>query len=175
MQQDARDKQNPHDPSLYNPSPQAHPGLYIVALIELAKGIVTSTTALALAAFGPQPLREFIIRIGELLHFDPHQSAVSRLLSAITPETVHLAAAAIGMYALLRFALFWGLWRVKAWASWLGATAAVIYLPFCSYAVWRYPGWPTLAVLTLNIIIVWVLVSDVYQRYKATKRATSVD
>ena len=159
----------------YDSNPQAHPGLHLVALIELAKGVVTSITALALAVFGPQPLRESISRIGEWLHFDSHQSAMSRLLSAITPETVHLAAAAIGIYALLRFALFWGLWRVKAWASWLGATAAVIYLPFCSYAVWRYPGWPTLAVLTLNIIIVWVLVSDVYQRYKATKRATSVD
>jgi uncharacterized membrane protein (DUF2068 family) len=168
MQQDTRDNQN-----LYDPNPQAHPGLHIVALIELAKGVVTSTVALGLAVFGPQSLREAITQIGELLHFDPHQSAMSRLLSAITPETVHLAAAAIGIYALLRFALFWGLWRVKAWASWLGATAAVIYLPFCSYAVWRYPGWPTAAVLTLNIIIVWVLVRDLYKRHKAAKRAAN--
>ena len=157
----------------YDSNPQAHPGLHLVALIELAKGVVTSITALALAVFGPQSLRESISRIGEWLHFDSHQSAMSRLLSAITPETVHLAAAAIGIYALLRFALFWGLWRVRAWASWLGATAAVIYLPFCSYAVWRYPGWPTLAVLTLNIIIVWVLARDLYKRHKAAKRAAN--
>ena len=157
----------------YDSNPQAHPGLHLVALIELAKGVVTSITALALAVFGPQPLRESIARIGDWLHFDSHQSAMSRLLSAITPETVHLAAAAIGIYALLRFALFWGLWRVKAWASWLGATAAVIYLPFCSYALWRYQGWPTAAVLTLNIIIVWVLVRDLYKRHKAAKRAAN--
>jgi uncharacterized membrane protein (DUF2068 family) len=78
---------------------------------------------------------------------------------------VHLAAAAIAVYAMLRFVLFWGLWRVKAWASWFGAVAATAYLPFCSYGLWRYPGWPTLAVLILNIVIVWVLVHDLYRRH----------
>jgi uncharacterized membrane protein (DUF2068 family) len=67
----------------------------------------------------------------------------------------------------LRFVLFWGLWRVKAWASWLGAAAAVVYVPFCSYALWRYPGWPTAAVLVLNLVIVWVLARDLYKRHKA--------
>jgi uncharacterized membrane protein (DUF2068 family) len=148
----------------YDPRPQAHPGLHLVALFELAKGLVSSSTAIALAAFGPQPIRDLIAKIGALLHFDPQQSAMARLLASITPDTVHLAAIAIGTYATLRFVLFWGLWRVRAWASWFGAIAATIYLPFCSYALWRYPGWPTVAVLALNIIIVSILVRDLYKR-----------
>mgnify|MGYP003417332258 FL=1 len=150
----------------YNPSPRAHPGLHLIALIEFAKGFVSSCATAALLLFGPAPIREFIRRIGERLHFDPQHSAMARVLDQITPDLVHLAAAAIGVYALLRFILFWGLWRVKAWASWLGATAAVLYVPFCSYALWRYPGWPTAAVLTLNLIIVWVLTRDLYKRRK---------
>ncbi len=120
--------------------PQAHPGLHLVALFKLAKGLVSGSTAIALAALGLQPIRDLIANIGALLHFDPQQSAMVRALASITPETVHMAAMAIGVYGALRFALFWALWQVKAWASWFGAIAATIYLPFCSYAVWRSPG-----------------------------------
>jgi uncharacterized membrane protein (DUF2068 family) len=157
----------------YNPSPSAHPGLHIIALIELSKGLVSASAATALALVGPSPIRALIAAIGERLHFDTQHSALARFIEGITPETVHLAAAAIGIYALLRFVLFWGLWRVKAWASWLGACAAMLYVPFCVFALWRYPGWPTAAVLVLNLIIVWVLVRDLRRRSHATRQAAT--
>lgn len=156
----------------YDPSPRAHPGLHLIALIELGKGLVSASAAITLGLVGPSPIRAFIAAIGERLHFDTQHSALARFIEGITPETVHLAAAAIGVYALLRFVLFWGLWQVKAWASWLGACAAVLYVPFCLFALWRYPGWPTAAVLTLNFIIVWVLVRDLRRR-SAAKRAAN--
>ncbi len=146
---------------------RAHAGLHAVALIELAKGVVSASAAVTLALAGPAPIRASIAAIGERLHFDTRHSALARLIEGITPDTVHLAAAAIGMYAFVRFLLFWGLWRARAWASWLGASAAVLYVPFCLYALWRYPGWPTAAVLTLNLVIVWVLVRDLLRRRAA--------
>ncbi len=155
----------------YDPRPAAHPGLHVIALIELGKGVVATASAVALGLVGPTPIRAFIAGIGEWLHFDPHHSALGRLLARITPDTVLLAAMAIGVYAALRFVLFYGLWRVRAWASWLGSFAATLYLPFCLYALWRYPGWPTLAVLTLNLIIVWVLVRDLLKRRRAARLA----
>ncbi len=160
-------------PTPYDPSPRAHPGLHVIALIELAKGLVSASAATTLALVGPSPIRASIAAIGERLHFDTRHSALARFIEGITPETVHLAAAAIGVYCLLRFLLFWGLWRVKAWASWLGACAAVLYVPFCLFALWRYPGWPTAAVLTLNLVIVWVLVRDLLRRRAARNAAPS--
>lgn len=157
----------------YDPSPRAHPGLHVIALIELSKGLVSVSAAIALALVGPLPIRALIATIGKYLHFDTQHSALARLIESITPETVHLAAAAIGVYAVLRFLLFWGLWRVKAWASWLGACAATLYVPFCLYALWRYPGWPTAAVLVLNLIIVWVLVRDLRRRSLAARQAAT--
>ena len=157
------------------PSVPASSGLRLVALIELGKGLIAAATAITLTLVGPSPIRSFIAGIGERLHFDTHHSALGRFIEGITPETVHLAAAAIATYALLRFVLFWGLWRLKAWASWLGACATVLYVPFCLYALWRYPGWPTLAVLALNLIIVWVLTRDLYRRRAAAKGAADDD
>ncbi|GAA4792927.1 DUF2127 domain-containing protein [Lysobacter hankyongensis] len=157
--------------SVYDPSPRAHPGLHVIALIELGKGMLASASAIALAAVGPAPIRAVIASVGERLHFDPHHSALGRLLVHITPDTVLLAATAIGVYAALRFVLFYGLWRVRAWASWLGAFAAALYVPFCVYALWRYPGWPTLAVLMLNLAIVGVLVRDLMKRRRAARLA----
>lgn len=166
----------PHDtatPATDAPTGRDIRGLHLIALVELAKGVVSVSTAAALALFGPAPIREAIRRVGELLHFDPQHSAMARVLDQITPDVVYLAASAIGVYAILRFALFWGLWRARAWASWLGAAAAVLYVPFCSYALWRYPGWPTIAVLLLNLVIVWILVGDVVRRRRAARRASA--
>lgn len=157
----------------YDPSPRAHPGLHVIALIELGKGLVSASAAITLALAGPSPIRALIAAIGERLRFDTQHSALARFIEGITPETVHFAVAAIGVYAFLRFLLFWGLWRVKAWASWLGACAAVLYVPFCLFALWRYPGWPTAGVLTLNLIIVWVLVRDLLKRRAARRTAAS--
>lgn len=161
------------DDARYDPNPNAHRDVRMVALFELAKGGVSGSVAAALLLFGPQRVHDFIAMIGEWLHFDPQQSAMARVLAAITPETVHLAAMAIGVYACLRFVLFWGLWHARAWASWFGAIAATLYLPFCSYAVVRYPGWPTFAVLALNVFIVWVLVRDVRKRLAAKRLAAT--
>lgn len=161
------------DGAAYDPNPNAHRDVRMVALFELAKGGVSGSVAVALLLFGPQRVHDFIATIGEWLHFDPKHSAMARLLAAITPETVHLATMAIGVYACLRFVLFWGLWHARGWASWFGAIAASLYLPFCTYAVVRYPGWPTVAVLALNLFIVWVLVRDVRKRLAAKRLAAS--
>ena len=58
----------------------------------------------------------------------------------------------------------WGLWRAKVWASWLGAIAAALYLPLDLYALWRHPGWVAIAVLAINLLVVWVLARDLLVR-----------
>jgi uncharacterized membrane protein (DUF2068 family) len=161
------------DAPAYDPRPASHPGLHVIALVELSKGLLSASASTALALVGPAPIRAFIAAIGERLHFDPHHSALGRLLARITPDTVMAAAIAIGVYATLRFTLFYGLWRARAWASWLGSLAATLYLPFCLFAVWRYPGWMSVAALTINIVIVWVLVRDLLKRRRMPGRNTA--
>ena len=77
---------------------------------------------------------------------------------------MHLAAAIVLAYGLLRLLEAWGLWRVKAWASWLGCVSAAIYLPFDVYALFHHPGWLSSAVLVVNLIVVAVLARDLVKR-----------
>ncbi|MFL6592947.1 MAG: DUF2127 domain-containing protein, partial [Luteimonas sp.] len=50
------------------------------------------------------------------------------------------------------------------WASWLGCLAAALYLPLDLFAIWRHPGWPAMAVLVVNVVVVWVLARDIVRR-----------
>ena len=88
---------------------------------------------------------------------------------AINPDSVHIAAAIALVYGGMRVAESWGLWRGKAWASWLGCIGAALYLPFDLYALVAHPVWLSVAVLGINLLVVWVLGRDLYARHR--KRA----
>jgi uncharacterized membrane protein (DUF2068 family) len=146
------------------PSAESHRGLRAVALFELGKGTVAASAATALFVAGPQPLRDALARLGAAMHFHPQHSALGRLVHAITPGAVQVAATAVTVYAVMRFVLAWGLWRTQAWASWLGAATVALYLPFSAYALWRSPGWLSIATVAVNLTILLVLVRDLRRR-----------
>jgi uncharacterized membrane protein (DUF2068 family) len=151
----------------YDTNPSAHPGLHVIAIIELVKSVLALLAASGLEILGPAPIRNFIHRLIELLQFDAHHSALAMFARKVNPESVHLAAAVVGAYGILHLIEAWGLWRAKAWASWLGFIAATVYLPFEFYALIRNLGWIALSVVVVNLIIVWVLARDVWRRHAA--------
>ena len=154
------DPAHPH----YNPSPQAHPGLHVIALVEGIKGSLAVLAASGLELLGPAPLQHWARALIARFQLDPHQGALAMFVRRISPDAVHWAAAAVMAYGLLHLLEAWGLWRAKAWASWLGCVAAALYLPLDLYALWHHPGWPTLAVLAINLLVVWVLARDILRR-----------
>jgi len=60
-------------------------------------------------------------------------------------------------YALIRFVEAYGLWFSKAWARWLGLISSGMYVPFELYYFIKSPGWTTLAVLGVNLCVIWLL------------------
>jgi len=148
----------------YNPNPRAHPGLRVIALIEALKGLLALSAASGLEIIGPVPLKRWAHALINYFQLDTQHGAMAWLANAINPGSVHLAAAAVGAYAVLHLVEAWGLWRDKAWASLLGCIAAAIYLPFDLYALFKHPGWVSVAVLAVNVLIVWVLARDLLKR-----------
>jgi uncharacterized membrane protein (DUF2068 family) len=148
----------------YSPEPRAHPGLHVIALLEAVKGTLALLAATGLELLGPLPLQNAVITLIRRFNLDPEHGALPSLLKTISPDAVHLAAAAMLAYGLLHVVEAWGLWRAKAWASVLGCLSAAIYLPFDIYAIVRHPGWTAWAVLAINLIVVGVLARDLVRR-----------
>ncbi|NDK39566.1 DUF2127 domain-containing protein [Pseudoxanthomonas gei] len=148
----------------YNPAPRAHPGLHVLALFEGLKGLLALIAAASLEVLGPQPLRNLITSLISRFNLDPAHGTLPSLLDAINPGAVHLAVAVVSLYAVWRLVEGWGLWRARAWASWLGCVGTAAYLPLDAYAIYHHDGWHTWAVLVLNLIVVAVLARDLVKR-----------
>ncbi len=148
----------------YNPDPHAHPGLHIVALIEIAKAALALLAASGLELLGPAPLRHGLDALTTRFHLDPHHGAMAWLTSAINPEGVHLAALVATLYGVMHLVEGWGLWRAKAWASWLGCITVALYLPIDLVALVKHPGGLSVAVLAINLLVLWVLARDLRVR-----------
>lgn len=151
-------------PTPYNPDPKRHPGLHVIALLEAGKAMLALAAATGLEMLGPQPLRDGINALIRRFSLDPDHGTLPSLLNMINPDVVHLAAAAMLAYGLLHLVEAWGLWRAKAWASWLGCLSASLYLPFDVYAIVHHPGWASWAVLLVNLLVVYVLGRDLFKR-----------
>ena len=152
------------DDAAYNPDPKAHPGLHAIALFEGAKGVLALAFAGGLLAFGPDRLRESVQAIVTRFIPDAGPGVVSQWMARINPESVHVAALIIAVYAGMRLLEAWGLWRARAWASWLGCIAAALYLPFDLYAFALHRHWLEAVVVLVNLIVVWVLARDLLVR-----------
>jgi len=148
----------------YNPDPHRHPGLHVIAVVEAVKGALAVFAASGLELLGPAPLQRWVHELIARFQLDPDHGAMAWLAQAISPHSVHFAAAAVLGYGLLHLLEAWGLWRAKAWASWLGCIAAAAYLPFDIYALFLHPGWLSAAVVLINLIVVWVLGRDLFKR-----------
>ncbi|GAB6196344.1 DUF2127 domain-containing protein [Lysobacter xanthus] len=148
----------------YDPNPRAHPGLRAIALVEATKGLLALITASGLEILGPAPLRSAVHVLIRHFELSSTEGPLAWLAGAISAGSVHATAAIAAVYGLLHVVEAWGLWRDKAWASWLGCIAAAIYLPFDVYALTRHPGWAAMSVLVINLIVVWVLARDLFRR-----------
>lgn len=148
----------------YNPDPHAHPGLHVIAVVEAAKGALAVLAASGLELLGPAPLLRWVHELTVRFQLDPDHGAMAWLANAISPHAVHLAAAVALSYGLLHLVEAWGLWRAKRWASWLGCLGAAAYLPFDLHALFNHPGWLSVAVVAINLIVVWVLARDLLKR-----------
>ncbi len=141
-----------------------NPGALAIAMMEAGKAILALLAAAGLAIAGPQPLRHGVHDLLARLGLDAERGATVSVLDQITPDAVDLAAALLAVYGLVRVAEAWGLWRSRAWASWLGCISAAIYLPLDVYAIVRHPGVASSALLAVNLLVVAVLAQDLRRR-----------
>ena len=143
-----------------NKRPHSHKGgLRTVAVLEALKGALALLAAYALVAMIHREV-DFEGAAENLLfflHIDPDRRLAQDFLNAadkISDTSVALIVAIAVVYAVLRFAEGYGLWRQRVWAEWLAIISGCVYLPFELYKLVRHPNGFHWAILGINILVV---------------------
>jgi uncharacterized membrane protein (DUF2068 family) len=86
-----------------------------------------------------------------------------------------LWALALGslLYASLRFAEAYGLWRGKAWAEWLAAISGAIYVPFEVVELAKRVTALRTASLLVNLLVVGYMLLLLRRRPRTETRAVT--
>jgi uncharacterized membrane protein (DUF2068 family) len=136
-------------------------GLRAVALFEALKGTLALFAAGGLFYFIPHDFRHIAVELVGRLHLNPGKSypnVFNRILEDTSNAQLWLIGALVLLYALIRFAEAYGLWRERRWAEWLAALSGAVYVPAEIYELSRGFSWIKLAALLANLAVVAFMV-----------------
>lgn len=152
------------------PKSQSSSAIKAVATFEALKGVVAFAAASGALLLVHRDLHQLALRLVEFTHLNPASKYPSIFITAAShlqePRILMLAAGA-ALYCLARFIESYGLFRGAAWAEVFAAVSGGIYVPLEVIAVIREPDWLRLAVLAINILVVWIAVRALLQRRRA--------
>ena len=133
-------------------------GLRAVATFEAAKGGVALLAASGLLMLWNADAQAVGEALARHLHLNPGKHS-GALWGALQGAEAHLRWLALGVlaYAAVRFTEAFGLWHGRTWAEWFGAVSGAIYVPFDLLELVRNPGFVSVAMLGLNVLIVGYL------------------
>lgn len=136
----------PEDPSV---------ALRGIAAFEALKALAVLAAASGLLAFASHPgwVAASLPIVGHLGLAAREQHALGTLDLWLAAERGPVLLGAVG-YAALHLAEAWGLWHLRPWGEALGAASGAVYLPFEIGHLLHRPGWPTAALLVLNLAVV---------------------
>lgn len=138
-----------------------------VAIFEAAKGVLVLVAGFGLLSLVHRDVHEIAARVIAHAHLNP-ASRYPRIFldaaGAMTDARLLLYAGGAALYASLRLAEAYGLWRGLAWAEWLAAVSGAVYVPIEVVGLVRDPGWLGAAVLVANLLVVGVMLDAVRRR-----------
>jgi uncharacterized membrane protein (DUF2068 family) len=159
-----------HRPIDTRPDPQLRGSLRAVALFEALKGSLALLAAGGLFYYIPRDLRRVAVELVGRLHLNPGKSYPNvfvRILEDTSNAQLWAIASLVVIYAAVRFAEAYGLWRSRAWAEWLAAVSGAIYVPFELYELSRGVSWIKVAALVLNVTVVVLMSAALARRARA--------
>jgi uncharacterized membrane protein (DUF2068 family) len=132
-------------------------GMRAVSIFEIVKGTLVSLVAGGILALVNSNVEQTAKRWVHRFQLDPAEHlprAFIELASRVTHKHMLMAAGFAIVFAGIRFAIAFGLWRGRRWAAWLGAAAGLLYVPIELYELHISITTIKVAVLLVNIAIV---------------------
>jgi uncharacterized membrane protein (DUF2068 family) len=152
-----------------------HNGIRAIALLEGFKGFLAICAASGLLLLIHEDLHALAVSLVEHAHLNPASRYPRIFIDAATHlKDSHLVLMALGAaaYSLLRFVEAYGLYFERAWAELLAAASGAIYVPFEVAELAHRPGWLSIGLLGLNIVIVAVMIRALWQRRSGATGST---
>ena len=146
--------------------------LRAVASLELTKGVVVLLLGFGAVSLVHKDAWDVAEAVLRFLHVNPdhhHYAQVFlNLADNITDAKLWAMAAGATAYSIVRFTEAYGLWRERAWAEWFALISGALYVPFEAYELARRVTPIHVAVLVINLGIVFYML---YLRLSAQKEA----
>ncbi len=129
----------------------------IIAAFEAFKGLIVLFAGFGFIKLVHRDARAFIEKLIDHMHLNPsghYHHIFLNLAAHVTNTKLWLLALFAFLYAIVRLAEAYGLWKGMRWAKWLAATSGAIYLPIEAYHSITAFSWLTCGLMIINFIVV---------------------
>lgn len=151
------------------PAKRRAPTLYAIIALKLGKGLLLLLLALGVYSLSDENLPLEFRQLLRLLHIDPEKKFFADLaarLGHVTPTNILWVAGGTVFYSL--FSLLEGvglMFRVR-WAGWMAIGESAFFVPIEVYELVHRFSFTVLAILLLNIGIVWYLLANRHRLFR---------
>jgi uncharacterized membrane protein (DUF2068 family) len=135
--------------------------LRAIACFKLVKSLLLLGTGAGLLALLHQDLAARLEHVVNALHADPNNRIVHGFIvtaGVMDVHTLEKLSAGTLVYGTLALAEGIGLWLAMWWAPYLAIVATSLFIPVEMYTLSQQFSMKKLAVLAINVAIVWYLV-----------------
>jgi uncharacterized membrane protein (DUF2068 family) len=147
-----------------------------VALFEAFKALLSLALAFGLLWFLDKDVHEIALNLVDYFRINPAAKYPRILLQAAQhTDNSHIVLLAVGalVYTAVRTAEAYGLWFERAWAEVLAAASTGLYIPFELYELFSRPTWIGVAILIINVAVVWIMLTALATRRRKRAAAAS--
>ena len=135
--------------------------LRAVASLELGKGLIVLLLGFGAVSLVHKDAWDVAEALLRFLHVDPDRHRYAQvflnLADNITDAKLWAMAGGAAAYSIIRFVEGYGLWRERTWAEWFALISGTLYVPFELYELFRRPNLIHLAVLLINLAVVFYM------------------
>jgi uncharacterized membrane protein (DUF2068 family) len=135
-------------------------GLLVIGVFKLAKAILLVAVGFGAIHFLRRDLGEAVLHWTEILRIDPDNRFIHRLLAKVFAVTPKQLSAGTFFYAAILGTEGIGLLMRKHWAEYFTVISTGIFIPLEVYELVHHFTWIKVAVLLINVAIVWYLVAQ---------------
>ena len=136
--------------------------LRAVASLELLKGVVVLLLGFGAVSMVHKDAWDMAEALLRFLRVDPDHHHYAQvfldLADNVTDRKLWALAGGAAAYSIVRFVEAYGLWRERTWAEWFALISGALYVPFETYELIRRQTVIHVAVLLINLAIVFYMI-----------------